>query len=88
MTSDNIVSLKTNDDKSSKFRDLESDICDLERWVDLTLHLSCEEIINREIISKGGSVTHCTIEHLVDLVKDLKKKYYQAWAASVADVKA
>ena len=64
------------------FQELEPDINDLMRWADLVLSVYRDEEMEEIKITEDGKVTACALQHLVGLIRDLKKKYHEAYEHS------
>jgi hypothetical protein len=69
-------------EEAKTFRDLESSINDLDRWGDIALSVCQDEVHENIKIVENGNATLCVIEHLVSLIKELRKEYYEAWESA------
>jgi hypothetical protein len=61
------------------FRDMESSINDLDRWGGIALSVCRDELHEKIKVVEDGNATACVLEHLVNLIKELKKEYYKAY---------
>jgi hypothetical protein len=71
----------TRQSKPKPFRTSKDDVCNLVRWGDITLSLCEQEMLEGIKITADGNVSVVALQHLVGLIKDLKKDYYAAYHA-------
>jgi hypothetical protein len=69
-------------EEAKTFHDLESSINDLDRWGDIALTVCRDELHEKIKVVENGNATACVIKHLVSLIKELRKEYFEAYESA------
>ena len=69
--------------QAKTFQDLEPDINNLVRWADIALTVCEQEVLEETEITAEGNATVVALQHLVSLIKDLKRDYHEAYESGI-----